>query len=93
MPSKSHRRGKHPTQGQKRKGTGSRSSPIGRTRVIPAEETTISPEVLVSKEIKPTPTRKIATALHPHIKAELRTIGILSVIMLFILFVLARVLS
>ena len=83
MPGKTRRnRTKYSVQSQKKKGAVAHSSPIKQT---PAKEATTSSEVLTPKESEATVTRRTASVLHPYITSEL--------IMLIILFVLARVLS
>ena len=90
MPGKTRRnRTKHSAQSQ-RKGAATRSAPIKQTQ---DREATAPTEALATEGRETTVTRRTASVLHPYIANELRTIGILSVIMLIILFVLARVLS
>ena len=91
MPGKTRRnRTKYSAQSQKKKGAVVHSAPIKQTL---AKEATTPSEILTPEGSEATVTRKTTSVLYPYITKELRTIGILSVIMLIILFLLARVLS
>ncbi|MEE8419650.1 MAG: hypothetical protein V3S02_06010 [Dehalococcoidales bacterium] len=90
MPGKSrHRKGKYSFQAAKRGETGQSAPSSLQTAAVPAAEP-------ASSQVKPSPSQS-STSLatesvvvnHPFISAELRTIGILAVLMLVILVGLA----
>ena len=95
MPGKARRRkGKFSPQSKRKKGKLSRPAvAVQRPAVTQAHEPVPPSNVPASSTSVPTPVAKPATIRYPYIAAELRTIGILAVIMLVILAVLALVLS
>ena len=95
MPGKSRRRrGKYSIQSKKRKGGLSRPPvAVQQPAVAQAHEPAPLSNMSASSAGVPTPMAKPAAMRYPYIATELRTIGILAVIMLIILTVLALVLS
>lgn len=88
MPGKSRRgRGKYSPQSKKKKDRPSRPAMLAQQPVVAR-----TPEPVPSARV-PTPVVKPAAGQYPYIATELRTIGILAVIMLIVLIVLALVLS
>ncbi|MFC1949726.1 hypothetical protein ACFLW0_06105 [Chloroflexota bacterium] len=94
MPDKSRRkRVKQPTH-RKKKGRVSRTGlPVSQPAVAQTEQPVSRPDVPAPPVSTTAPAVKTAEVRHPYIAAELRTIGILAVIMLIALTVLAVVLS
>jgi len=94
MPSRSQRRrGKYSVQGQKRKGKPVRPTlPEGQPAAAQVGAVASS-EVPLPSASSPVPAVEPAAVRHPYITAELRTIGILAVVVLIILAVLVLVLS
>lgn len=92
MPGKSRqRKGKYSFQASKRRGTDQSARPSGQPAAVPAAKS-------VSSQVRQVPSQSSAPLAlesvvvnHPFISAELRTIGILAVLMLVILVVLALV--
>ena len=95
MPGKSrHKKGKHSPQSKKRKSGRHFSATVARHQaVVQTHEPVSRPDMPAPSATVPTPLAKLAAAHYPHITTELRTIGILSGIMLIILIILALVLS
>ncbi len=95
MPDKSRRRqGKYSFQSKKRKGKPKRPTMLAQQpAVAQIHEPVSSPNVSVPSATVPTPMSKPASIRYPYIATELRTIGILTGIMLIVLVVLALVLS
>lgn len=90
------RKGNYSQQSKKRKRPVNRPVvPAGQLPVAPVEKTKPSPAPEVSRPASsiPAPVAKPAPVANPYIGRELGTIGILAVLMVVILFVLARVLS
>jgi len=89
-----HKRGKHIVQSKKRKDRLSHPTPLASKAGAVQTEEAISPPAARSPSTNaPTPMPEPAVIRYPYISAELRTIGILAVIMLILLIVLASVLS
>lgn len=95
MPDKSRRRrGKYSAQGKKGKSRPSHPTVLaGQPAVAQAHESVSLPKVAVAAVRTPTMPLKPATISYPYVSAELRSIGILTGMMLIILVVLALVLS
>ena len=95
MPGKSrHGRGKYSPPVKKKKGRSSRpSTHTPATAITQTHKPPSSPDVSVSPPGVPAPMARPAAIRHPYIATELRTIGILAVIMLIVLAALAAVLS
>ncbi len=95
MPGKSrHRKGKHSFQSKKKKGRLSRPNIFAQqAAVAQTREPVSSSGVAVPSARVPTPVVKLAAGRYPYIATELRTIGILAIIMMVVLTVLALVLS
>ncbi|MFC1933025.1 hypothetical protein ACFLXU_05300 [Chloroflexota bacterium] len=92
MPGKSRRKRKYSIQSKKRKSGLDRPTVLAQQpAVAPTHEPVSSPDVSVSSAKVPAPMAKPATVQYPYIATELRTIGILAVIMLIVLIVLASV--
>ncbi len=94
MPGKSrHRKGKYSFQAAKRGGPDQSHQPARQAGAVPAAEGVSSQLAQVSpKSAAPSPPES-AVVHHPFIAAELRTIGILAVLMAVILVVLALTLA
>ncbi len=95
MPGKSRRRqGKYSPQSKQRKG---RSSPppvrAQSPAVAQADEPVFASNLQAPAKSVPAPKAEAAAVSYPYIAAELRTIAILSAIMLLVLVVLAWVLA
>ncbi len=95
MPDTSRRgKGKYSPQSKKGKGKLSRPAMLAQQpAVAQTRESVSSPDVSVPSARVPTPVVKPAAGRYPYIATELRTIGILAIIMLIVLTVLALVLS
>ncbi len=95
MPGKSrHGRGKYLPKSGKKKGKHDRSAMLVQSPAVTQNHEPVpSPDVSVPSARVPTPVVKPAVGQYPYIAAELRTIGILAIIMLIVLTVLALVLS
>jgi len=92
MPSKSrHRKGKYSTQSKRKKGRLSHPTVAAQQQAVAQahEEPAPRSNVPAPPASVPTSMVKQAAVRHPYIARELRTIGILAVIMLVILIVLA----
>lgn len=90
MPGKSqHKHGKHSSRSKRR--IGGPSQPVMATQPTPTEP---AREIIAPRQIPKAPVTTAATAVkYPYIFTELRRIGILSGVMLVILFILALVLA
>ena len=94
MPGKARqKKGKYSTQ-NKKKGRPSRSATVVQPPVVAQTREPVSVSgVTAPSSSVPTPVVKPAAVLYPYISTELRTIGILAGVMLFVLVVLALILS
>ena len=95
MPGKTRRK-RAKLSGQSKKKSARQTQPavaIKQPAAAQAQKTIPPSDVSVSPVIEPAPAVKATVIRHPFIVSELRTIGILAVVMLVVLIVLALVLS
>lgn len=92
MPGKSrHRKGKYSFQAGKRGETGQTARPPGQPAAFPAAKPASSQVRQVPSQSSVSLAQESVVVDHPFISAELRTFGILAVLMLVILVVLALI--